>query len=684
MSHASELESYRAAIRQLGAIPGVEAPLFIDTSQASTKAMIKKYLRAFTIDPTTKAILTTDQNFALAAKILADLEHELDYSFVKPGQDWITALKQKAYFIGQKYQAELIKGGNVSDAVVMQGVDATTLRILQQQTYGQVTNICDGQVEYLRRTLTSAILNNRTWDVTMDKVIVDGKIPALEVVDKNGVSRFIEMQTRVETLVRTETARVSELGSKDKAREVYGDQELGGRWHTILDGRERESHEKRNAMVRSLKDWEGLPGPDGKIISPGEEPNCRCWMEWGNLEELQGFKPARRPTGQAPPTTVTTKTPKKPPTTVTTPTTKKPAGTQKKAATPGTAKHAAPSGTAAPPYAIRLGEIQKYKRPKETLEAFEKRMARMFNLMSKYFDKHGIVVTASAQSDISPIEMRAFAAWHRNLPKAHIKRFEELGSKFHLTPGMDSIGLDDTVVDRYMAYVNKGSNQAVRNHLLIPHNVKLTRENIRKYAQARYDGTRGLSWARGETGILEGTDIWVGAQTPFQPTLPGLSTTSHEFGHFIDDLHDQVSTGWRWMSLVDQQKTFLMPDQFAGYQSMNIIKVAFDLTGREYGANHIRPGEILAEMMNCFISSKAKNAELLDKWPEMWELCRRLAGADASWYGQTKNSELLFTNLKEGAELWKKKKQTLSLDDVAEAAIEAAKKAEAEAAAAKA
>jgi uncharacterized protein with gpF-like domain len=60
------------------------------------------------------------------------------------------------------------------------------------------------------------------------------------------------------------------------------------RWHTIMDGRERDSHAERNNLLRSVDDWQNIPiSSDDKAVMPGEDFGCRCWGEYGSREELE-------------------------------------------------------------------------------------------------------------------------------------------------------------------------------------------------------------------------------------------------------------------------------------------------------------------------------------------------------------------------------------------------------------
>jgi len=284
MSYQSEIKLYQQAIDSLIGLGYSSASSFVAKSQGSAKARLKEVLQSLEIDGKTKEILSTDENWAIAAKAVADLEDDLDMTFTKPGQDWITNLKQRAYFAGQKWEHALIHGGHASDAVILEGIDGTMLRGLQENGYKLIRGIAADQVELIRRSLTEGILHNKLHSEIQGALIREGKIPALVVTDKNGVKRFLEMEWRIEMIDRTETSRVAELGRKDKAKEFYGD-ELWGRWHSLPDA--RPSHLIRNNIEQSLADWEaGKGAPDGKAIMPGEEINCRCWMEWGSAEVL--------------------------------------------------------------------------------------------------------------------------------------------------------------------------------------------------------------------------------------------------------------------------------------------------------------------------------------------------------------------------------------------------------------
>jgi hypothetical protein len=284
VTRAQAIKKYTAAIEILYRM-GLRQSRFFGASQASIRSILegRRGLAAFDIDPVTKRLLTTDENYALASAIVAQCESALDMQLVSPGRDWIFELESRAYGIGNKFQLDLNAAMGRSVAVGLRGVDATTLKLIREQGFEKIVGLAADQVDYLRTMLTKGIIENRTWRDLERLIIRDGKIPAL--VTSNG--RLIEMGTRVDTIVRTETSRIAEQGTRDKAREIYGDAELAMRWHTIMDGREREAHADRHLEVRLVKDWESKPHPsDGKAIMPGEEINCRCWGEYAPLSEF--------------------------------------------------------------------------------------------------------------------------------------------------------------------------------------------------------------------------------------------------------------------------------------------------------------------------------------------------------------------------------------------------------------
>ena len=78
-------------------------------------------------------------------------------------------------------------------------------------------------------------------------------------------------ETLSKGIARTGTVYARNLGSLTEAR-LYAS--LRGRsayviWHTILDGKERPSHNARNGKIYTLEQAAGLLG----------EPNCRCGIE---------------------------------------------------------------------------------------------------------------------------------------------------------------------------------------------------------------------------------------------------------------------------------------------------------------------------------------------------------------------------------------------------------------------
>lgn len=289
MTRAQAIKKYIAAIEALYRM-GLRQSRFFGASQTSIRSILegRRGLAAFDIDPVTKRLLTTDENYALAAAIVAQCEAALDMELVSPGRDWIFELESRAYGIGNEFQLDLYGAAGRRVGLAIRGIDATTLKLIREQGFEKIVGLAADQVDYIRTILTKGIIENRTWRDVTRLMIRDGRIPAL--VTSNG--RLIEMGTRVDTIVRTETSRIAEQGTRDKAREIYGDAELAMRWHTIMDGRERESHADRNQDVRLVKDWESKPHPsDGKTIMPGEEINCRCWGEYGPHEEIMGTLP---------------------------------------------------------------------------------------------------------------------------------------------------------------------------------------------------------------------------------------------------------------------------------------------------------------------------------------------------------------------------------------------------------
>jgi hypothetical protein len=280
----SAIAKYQRAIDTLYAM-GLKQTGFVDASQRRIRSILggRRGLAAFDIDPVTKAILTTRENWALAAALVAQCEEALDMALVSPGRDWIHEIENRAYRMGNEFQGGMYKALGNKLGAGMRGIDATTLRYIKQAGYKQIVGLADSQIEYLRVMLTKGVVEKRTWQAVTNQIINEGKIPAL--VTRDG--RLIDMGTRIDTMVRTETSRIAEQGTRDKARELYGG-ELAMTWNTIIDGRERKSHAVRNGLTRLVRDWETLPlSYDGKAIMPGEEPNCRCFGTYGTMEELK-------------------------------------------------------------------------------------------------------------------------------------------------------------------------------------------------------------------------------------------------------------------------------------------------------------------------------------------------------------------------------------------------------------
>jgi len=286
MTAAAVIKKYRKAISILESM-GLRQTGFVGRSQGAVKTVLqgRRGLAAFDIDAVTKEILTTDENWALAASIIAQSEEELARELIAPGKDWLMELESRAYRTGNGFQTAIHKalGGLVRAG--LGGVDATTMKLIRREAYEQIKGLAADQVEYLRNVFTRAVLDNKTYASTADMVIRDGKIPAL--IDSKG--RLIEMETRVEMIVHTETGKIAERGTRDKATEIYGADELWMRWHHIPSTYERASHVARAGEVRKVTDWKNNPhSSDGKTSMPGEEIRCKCWGEYGTEEMLLG------------------------------------------------------------------------------------------------------------------------------------------------------------------------------------------------------------------------------------------------------------------------------------------------------------------------------------------------------------------------------------------------------------
>lgn len=259
---------------------------FVSKSQRVLKGILEgpSGLEAFEIDPKTKTVLSTDENWALSTAIVTQCEEGLADELISPGRDWILELEERAYRVGTEFEISHARTLGRRIRAGLTGIDATTLRMIKDRGFEKITGLADKQIEYIRHKLMAAVIDNRTWTKVQKEIIRDGKIPAL--VDSKG--RLIEMETRVENIVRTETSQIAEQGTRDKAREIYGAEKLALRWHTIMDGRERLSHAERNGEIRLITKWETVPhSSDGKVLMPGEDFGCRCWGEYGTLEELK-------------------------------------------------------------------------------------------------------------------------------------------------------------------------------------------------------------------------------------------------------------------------------------------------------------------------------------------------------------------------------------------------------------
>ena len=285
-AYEREVQNYRKAIDALIGLGLKRTRGRIGGSQDAILARLKKQMMKFQIDADTKAILSTRENWALASRIALEVEEILDKDFTGQTGNLLAEMKQRAYKSGVAFgEAGAAYNGA---AQIFQGVDATTLRLVRKAALDQIVGIAEDQKQYIRDVLTKGTLENKPWTAVMDQVIHDGKVPALVSIDKNGVKRYIDMETRVQNTIRTETARIAEVGSRDKAREIFG-ADLWGEWVAIMDGRTRDRHRDRHGSKRSAGDWENVGhSSDGRVLMPGEEIECRCYMRWGSKEDILG------------------------------------------------------------------------------------------------------------------------------------------------------------------------------------------------------------------------------------------------------------------------------------------------------------------------------------------------------------------------------------------------------------
>jgi len=291
---------YTRAIDELEKIGLAAAEDFVAEPQGNIKSILKKRLASMEINPETKAILTTEQNRALAARILLEVEDELDSTFTPAGADIMETLNARSYRVGAAYQNEVSgKAGRglldkllalelnskAMDAQIFSEYSATTMRLVRQKAGELIVGFAEDQKEYIRKELLKATIENRTYAETADRLIRDGKVPALEITDKNGVKRVIDMQTRIDMTVQTEYSAAAEQASMDTAEEIYGD-DLYGQYSGPLDSKTRETCRLRVGVVRSKKEWTDEPYKDGKIILAGKQVRCRHYMKWGSAEDF--------------------------------------------------------------------------------------------------------------------------------------------------------------------------------------------------------------------------------------------------------------------------------------------------------------------------------------------------------------------------------------------------------------
>lgn len=282
-----DAQNYRKAIDALANLGMKKVPGRVGGSQADIVDHLRRRMLKFQIDSVTKNVLTTRENWALASRIALEVEEMLDKEFIGQTGNLLADLKERAYKSGVAWGETA--AGHGSAAQIFQGVDATNLRLIRTSALDKIIGIAEDQKQYLRDVLTKATLENKPWPVVMDQVVHDGKLPALVTTDKNGVKRYIDMETRVQNTVRTQVAQIAETGSRDKAREIYGT-DLWGEWIAVMDGRTRDRHRDRHGDKRSAFDWENVGhSSDGRVLMPGDDINCRCMMRWGSRENILGL-----------------------------------------------------------------------------------------------------------------------------------------------------------------------------------------------------------------------------------------------------------------------------------------------------------------------------------------------------------------------------------------------------------
>jgi len=108
----------------------------------------------------------------------------------------------------------------------------------------------------------------------------DLELTALEITDKNGVKRVIGLETRLNTIARTELFKTEEDTKIQTSEELLDDPV--GTAKTARDKSVRPRHKAWQGWTMKLSDW--MKAPD----RPGQLPNCRCTLIIDETSEFKG------------------------------------------------------------------------------------------------------------------------------------------------------------------------------------------------------------------------------------------------------------------------------------------------------------------------------------------------------------------------------------------------------------
>ena len=131
---------------------------------------------------------------------------------------------------------------------------------IYERSFNNLRGVTDRMSELMVEELGLGILQGESIDKIVRRLI--------KVVESLG-------KVRARLIARTEIVRAHAMANIEEASqfEVNSGEEVRMRWHTSLDGRERDTHRTRHNKVYTRQEAVGLIG----------EPNCRCsvspWLD---------------------------------------------------------------------------------------------------------------------------------------------------------------------------------------------------------------------------------------------------------------------------------------------------------------------------------------------------------------------------------------------------------------------